>query len=123
MIAFILGLRCRQRARFSCEVGATTVPVFLARYINGCTIAGNGNGSVGTRSPNPQRNVYGGRSGPTAWGGRRSCPRRTKGRVGGREPANQLLICACSGAVMGELKHVNVARIGVQDGALWVRPP
>ena len=35
--------------------------------------------------------------------------------VGGRESADQLLVCACSGAVMGEFKHVNVARIGVQD--------
>ena len=37
--------------------------------------------------------------------------------VGGRELVNQHLGSACSGAVMGEFKHVNMARIGVQDGA------
>ena len=37
--------------------------------------------------------------------------------VGGRELADQLLGGACSGAVMGEFEHVNVAWIGVQDSA------
>ena len=37
--------------------------------------------------------------------------------VGGRELVDQLLGGACSGAVMGEFEHVNVAWIGVQDSA------
>ena len=36
--------------------------------------------------------------------------------VGGRELSDQLLGSACSGAVMGEFKHVNVTWIGIQDG-------
>ena len=39
-----------------------------------------------------------------------------KDGVGGRELVNQHLGSACSGAVMREFEHVNMARIGVQDG-------
>ena len=37
--------------------------------------------------------------------------------VGGREFADQLLGSTCSGAVMREFEHVNVAWISVQNGA------